>query len=180
MTRIGEAVELRRAGITAPVLARLHDTTRLTTTRAHDIDVGVCSAADLVAVSRSTGPVPARVHLKLDTGLHRSGCPGEEWTRLVHAAAELQRTRAIPGEPFFTEAARYASDATRFTIPAPLPDATSAALETLALTAFRTLGCRGLARVDFFVTPDGPVLNEVNTFPGFTAQPRRGRRLVRT
>ena len=34
---------------------------------------------------------------------------------------------------------------------------------------FRALGCRGLARVDFFLTADGPVLNEVNTFPGFTS-----------
>jgi D-alanine-D-alanine ligase len=75
-----------------------------------------------------------------------------------------------PGEPFFTETAKYTSAATRFTIPAPLPDQTARSLEQLALTAFRSLGCRGLARVDFFVTADGPVLNEVNTFPGFTPQ----------
>ena len=30
------------------------------------------------------------------------------------------------------------------------------------------LGCAGVARVDFFLTDDGPVLNEVNTMPGFT------------
>jgi D-alanine-D-alanine ligase len=75
-----------------------------------------------------------------------------------------------PTEPFFTEAAKYASDATRFTIPAPLADHLTRALQELAVTAFRTLGCSGLARVDFFVTAEGPVLNEVNTFPGFTAQ----------
>jgi D-alanine-D-alanine ligase len=74
-----------------------------------------------------------------------------------------------PAQPFFTEAAKYASDATHFAIPAPLPERTVRDLETLALTAFRALGCRGLARVDFFVTEDGPVLGEVNTFPGFTA-----------
>jgi D-alanine-D-alanine ligase len=74
-----------------------------------------------------------------------------------------------PGEPFFNEAAKYASDATHFTIPAPVPATTTRALEQLALAAFRVLGCRGLARVDFFVTEAGPVLNEVNTFPGFTA-----------
>ncbi|MDV3222006.1 D-alanine--D-alanine ligase family protein [Intrasporangium sp.] len=75
-----------------------------------------------------------------------------------------------PREPFFTEAAKYASEATRFTIPAPIPPATARTLEELALTAFAGLGCRGLARIDFFVTADGPVLGEVNTFPGFTAQ----------
>jgi D-alanine-D-alanine ligase len=50
-----------------------------------------------------------------------------------------------------------------------VPATTTRALEQLALAAFRVLGCRGLARVDFFVTEAGPVLNEVNTFPGFTA-----------
>jgi D-alanine-D-alanine ligase len=39
----------------------------------------------------------------------------------------------------------------------------------LALAAFATLGCAGLARVDCFLDPElGPVVNEVNTFPGFT------------
>ena len=41
-------------------------------------------------------------------------------------------------------------------------------MQRLAQRAFLALGCRGLARVDFFLSPDGPVLNEVNTFPGFT------------
>jgi D-alanine-D-alanine ligase len=33
---------------------------------------------------------------------------------------------------------------------------------------FNALGCAGVARIDFFLTPAGPVLNEVNTTPGFT------------
>lgn len=75
-----------------------------------------------------------------------------------------------PDEPFFTEAAKYASGATHFTVPAPLGAALTRRLGVLAINAFRALGCSGLARVDFFVTEGGPVLNEVNTFPGFTAQ----------
>jgi D-alanine-D-alanine ligase len=36
--------------------------------------------------------------------------------------------------------------------------------------AFISLGCSGLARVDFFLTPNGEVIiNELNTMPGFTA-----------
>jgi D-alanine-D-alanine ligase len=39
----------------------------------------------------------------------------------------------------------------------------------LAAAAFEALGCEGLARVDFFVRPDGEVvINEINTMPGFT------------
>ena len=39
-----------------------------------------------------------------------------------------------------------------------------------AVRAFEALTCEGLARVDFFVTPDGrAIVNEVNTMPGFTS-----------
>ena len=38
----------------------------------------------------------------------------------------------------------------------------------LAIAAFEALGCEGLARVDFFVLPEGVIVNEVNTMPGFT------------
>ena len=36
------------------------------------------------------------------------------------------------------------------------------------MEAFHALEATGLSRVDFFVTADGPVINEVNTMPGFT------------
>ena len=35
---------------------------------------------------------------------------------------------------------------------------------------FDALGCAGVARIDFFLTDDGPVLNEVSTMPGMTAE----------
>jgi D-alanine-D-alanine ligase len=38
----------------------------------------------------------------------------------------------------------------------------------MALRAFDAVDGRGLARVDFFLTADGPVVNELNTMPGFT------------
>ena len=39
----------------------------------------------------------------------------------------------------------------------------------MAVRAFDALSCEGLARVDFFVMPDGSlVINELNTMPGFT------------
>jgi len=38
-----------------------------------------------------------------------------------------------------------------------------------AVTAFEALGCEGLARVDFFLTPENDIIiNELNTLPGFT------------
>ena len=42
-------------------------------------------------------------------------------------------------------------------------------MQDLAARTFEAMGCEGLARVDFFVTPDGGVVvNEINTMPGFT------------
>ena len=41
-------------------------------------------------------------------------------------------------------------------------------IRTYAVQAFEAVGCEGLARVDFFLTDDGLVINEINTMPGFT------------
>jgi D-alanine-D-alanine ligase len=39
----------------------------------------------------------------------------------------------------------------------------------MAVYAYRALCCEGMARVDFFLRPNGQVLiNEINTIPGFT------------
>jgi len=54
-------------------------------------------------------------------------------------------------------------------IPARLAPEKTAELQALAARAFEAVGCEGLARVDFFVMPDGSlVVNELNTMPGFT------------
>jgi D-alanine-D-alanine ligase len=39
----------------------------------------------------------------------------------------------------------------------------------LAVEVFKIVGCTGMARVDFFVTEEGVLVNELNTIPGFTA-----------
>jgi D-alanine-D-alanine ligase len=73
---------------------------------------------------------------------------------------------------FFDYDAKYTPGKVVFDIPARLDHATTSLLQMRALQAFTALGCRGLLRVDFFLPAEGsrePVVNEVNTFPGFTA-----------
>jgi D-alanine-D-alanine ligase len=54
-------------------------------------------------------------------------------------------------------------------VPADLPAEVAERARELALRAFRTVDCAGLARVDFFVSGEGEVLlSELNTMPGFT------------
>jgi len=57
-----------------------------------------------------------------------------------------------------------------FRLPADLDDVQRKELEHAALAVYDALGCGGVARVDFFLTDNGPVLNEVNTMPGMTEQ----------
>ncbi len=87
-------------------------------------------------------------------------------TRLASPALEILPD---PSEPFFSTAAKYRSDRTAFLVPAPVDEALGATLASMACRSFDALGCAGLARVDFVVDEVlGPVVNEVNTFPGFT------------
>jgi D-alanine-D-alanine ligase len=71
---------------------------------------------------------------------------------------------------FYDFEAKYLpEEATRLDIPADLPDETAQRLRELSARAFEAVSCEGLARVDFFVLPDGElVINELNTMPGFT------------
>ncbi len=72
-------------------------------------------------------------------------------------------------EAFFDFESKYLDDGCEFDVPAKLDDSVSEEIRALAVRTFAALGCQGLARVDFFVTDDGPVINEINTMPGFTS-----------
>ncbi len=78
--------------------------------------------------------------------------------------------RVDASHDFYDFAAKYLpGEHTRLDVPADLPGHVTARVRELAVAAFEALSCEGLARVDFFVRPDGTVLvNEVNTMPGFT------------
>ncbi len=90
---VSEALALRAAGLELPVLAWLHTpATDFTAAVAADIDLG-CSGWELVGIVAAARALerPARVHLKIDTGLGRNGCSPAEWPALVEAALSYQR-----------------------------------------------------------------------------------------
>lgn len=74
------------------------------------------------------------------------------------------------GDGFYDYEAKYSAEsATQFAIPAEIPEKTREHVRRLAGQVYETLGCKGLARVDFFLTDEGTVyVNEINTLPGFT------------
>jgi len=74
----------------------------------------------------------------------------------------------VPGVGVYDFETKYLDDAAELDVPAALDDDTVKLLQSLAIRTFNALDCQGLARVDFFLTADGPVVNEINTMPGFT------------
>jgi D-alanine-D-alanine ligase len=69
---------------------------------------------------------------------------------------------------FYDFATKYLDEGAELDVPAEIDDDVADEVRALAIRAFRAIDCQGLARVDFFLTEDGPVVNEINTMPGFT------------
>ncbi|WP_285493292.1 D-alanine--D-alanine ligase family protein [Actinomadura sp. NBRC 104425] len=86
------------------------------------------------------------------------------------AEASLPAEILMTGDhDFYDFETKYLDGTTRLAIPPDLPPGAVAEVQRLAVAAFDALDCEGLARVDFFYTPDGRwILNEINTMPGFT------------
>ncbi|OZM78459.1 D-alanine--D-alanine ligase family protein [Pseudonocardia sp. MH-G8] len=99
--------------------------------------------------------------LELPDGSVRASVPAE--IRITGTTAG----GTTPG--FYDFEAKYLDDVCEFDIPAKLDDDVAERLRAMAVDAFRAVDGQGLARVDFFVGPDGELtVNEVNTMPGFT------------
>ncbi len=82
---------------------------------------------------------------------------------------------SLPGEliikhEFYSYEAKYLDPlGAEIIIPAQVSEAQIIEIQTLAVKTYKTLGCDGLARVDFFLKKDGTLyVNEINTLPGFT------------
>jgi D-alanine-D-alanine ligase len=78
--------------------------------------------------------------------------------------------QVVANADWYDYESKYTEGGMQLIVPAPITAAQCERVRRLAVDAFLLSGCRGLARVDFFVTDEGRVLvNELNTIPGFTA-----------
>ncbi|MBO0982175.1 alanine racemase [Microbacterium sp. SD291] len=93
VAEISEALELRRSGITAPIVAWLHAPgERFEQAAAQSIEVGISSFDQLEAAAIvASVDHPVGVHLKLETGLSRNGIAPADWRRVLAEAARLER-----------------------------------------------------------------------------------------
>ncbi len=137
--RLGSSVGIAR------VLEAAELPDALQTAFAHDPVALVEAAADGIEVECSV----------LGNGSPIASDPGE----IMLAAGE---------EAWYDYEAKYTPGKMRLIVPARLPEAVRERVRELALRTFAITGCRGLARVDFFVHGEEVLVNELNTIPGFT------------
>jgi D-alanine-D-alanine ligase len=79
-------------------------------------------------------------------------------------------SHGFEGADWYDYSAKYDEGGMDLVVPPKIDQAAIARVQELSVRAFVGGECEGMARVDFFVRPDGEVLlNELNTIPGFTA-----------
>lgn len=79
----------------------------------------------------------------------------------------LPPTEIISENEFFDFAAKYEGQSQEVT-PAPISEAQTQSIQSLAERIYMKLRCRGMVRVDFMIVSGSPHVIEVNTVPGFS------------
>ncbi len=74
----------------------------------------------------------------------------------------------VPAHEFYDYEAKYLIDGSETIVPADIPEGISDQIRAYAVRAFEAIGGAGMSRVDFFLSGEDILLNEINTIPGFT------------
>lgn len=129
------------------------------------------STVGLSVVSDEEG-LGAAVHLAAEFStlvLVERYVPGREITVAVLGDEALPVVEIVPKSGLYDYESKYTKGMSEYRCPAPLSGREAVAVQEAGLIAFRALGCRGYARVDFRLSPEGkPYCLEVNTAPGMT------------
>ena len=115
---LDEALQLRQAGIEAPVLAWLHSPEEdFRRAAAAGVDVGISSLVQLEAAAEAARSVaPLAVHVKVETGLSRNGVAEEEWEPLFARARLLEDEGVIRVRGIFSHLSNASDDDDRAAI----------------------------------------------------------------
>ncbi len=82
----------------------------------------------------------------------------------------LPLTEVVPANEFFDLEAKYTSGKAEEITPARMPEEITKRIRELSSEIYDILGCRGIVRVDFIVTDNGPQFLEINTIPGMSPE----------
>jgi len=129
------------------------------------------STVGLTIVSRADD-LPEAVQLALEYGneaLVEQYVPGRELTVAVLGDEVLPIVEIRPQGGHYDYESKYVAGKSEYFCPADLPEPVAAKVRDLGLRAVRALGCSGVARADFRLSPaNEPYCLEVNTIPGMT------------
>jgi D-alanine-D-alanine ligase len=96
--------------------------------------------------------------------------PGKELSVPILGEQALPVIEIRPSHEVYDYACKYTAGMSEYFVPAPIPEKLAAETSEIALEAFRILGLRDIARIDFRLDRSGrPVCLEANTLPGMTA-----------
>jgi D-alanine-D-alanine ligase len=96
--------------------------------------------------------------------------PGRELTVSVLGGRALPVVEIVPKDGFYDYRNKYTKGRTEYRAPADLGAEEARRLQEYSVRLFETLGCRGMARADFRLSPDGEAhCLEINTIPGLTS-----------
>ena len=173
----------KAAGVCVPesVLVRRSDRARSLSKLAYPVFVKPVRAGSSFGITKVSSPeeiVPAleKAFAYDDEAVVEQFVPGFEV-----GCAVMGNGRLITGEVdeieladgFFDYAEKYGLVTSKIHVPARIEKQKAQEIREAAKKIYRALGCRGFARVDLFLTPEGRIVfNEVNTIPGFTAHSR--------
>jgi len=126
---------------------------------------------------RETGEFAAAVETALTEGhevLVETFMPGTEVACGVVKTRDkkivMPVTEVVPKKEFFDYEAKYTEGLSEEITPARLPEEMTKRIQELASEICDLLGCKGIVRVDFIITSDGPQFLEINTIPGMTPE----------
>ncbi len=185
MNKVASKKIVRHGGVPTPDFCELGDSEdageaarRAADTLGTPVMVKPVEEGSSLGVSKC-GDVPSMT-AALDEGRRSYGrmfverfVPGREITVGVIQRGEslqvLPILELVPKNEFYDYEAKYTEGMTEFILPARLSATVAAEAGRLSVAAFRAVGCRGYARVDFMVAGDDvPYFTEVNTLPGMT------------
>ena len=114
-----------------------------------------------------------QAHQHDDTVLLEQAITGRELEVAVIGSIPNHRVstvgEVITDADFYSYDDKYTNGTSTVAIPADISQKTMSRIQALAGRVYEVLGCKGLSRIDFFLTEDDTLyLNEINTLPGFT------------
>lgn len=125
-----------------------------------------------VTILKDLAEIPAAVAKALsvdDRVLIEAFVPGRELTVGWLGGELLPAIELVPDGAFYDYHAKYKSDKTKYTCPAPMTDGEMASVRDVCDKVFKNVSVRDLSRVDIILGSSGPTVLEINTSPGFTS-----------